>query len=278
MRAIFIHLFLAIVGFSCSSIGTPSEPDGEVLSNIREGMSEQEVLAILGQPDEIRQIPEDRLLHGVRILSSTSPESAEVYRWAYGVRVKGTFAGIGIVSFGRDKRVIWAYSPVYGCTRLAWKTNIPFSESEISTSKGMSCRLGPIGFTEEQGETVRGYDAEVILINKGKSEYCIQYDTVSINDLVIVEVYDSEKKLIFHENQIYSHSPYSFDESTWPVLRIPPGQSFTGSTYLSPDKYFGYLPPGRYYMRVCFPFDIEKWEYSPSNLVSFEVPPFPSEN
>ena len=103
----------------------------------------------------------------------------------------------------------------------------------------------------------------------------MKFDTVSINMLVIVEVYDSEKKLIFYENNFYYHSPYSADESTWPVLRIPPGKSVTGSIYVSPDDYFGHLPAGRYYMRVCFPFDIKQWKYSPSNLASFKVPPLP---
>ena len=255
----------------------PDTPEAEVpeaksriLATVREGMTEQEVLKLLGNPDEVRQLPAHDLLDGVRVHSSSNPETAEVYRWAYGAKQKGTFARVGIVSFDKTRRVVWAQSPIhrsFGTTKI----DVPVSDQARPTPSGLSCHLGEVSFREARGYTDRCYSADVTLTNRGQSDYSLKYDTVSIHFLLVVEIYDSDRELIFRENNLTYHSPMYFDRSKWPVLRISPGQSKSGQITVFPGEYFGPLPPGKYFLRVCFPF--ENWNYSPSNLVPFDVPP-----
>ena len=258
-----------LIGYFFPHPDTPEYKLSKLLANVREGMTEQEVLKLLGNPDEVRQVPTDDVLDGTRVYSTLDDENPEVYRWAYGVKQKGTFARTGIVSFDKTRRVVCARSPVH--RRFgADKIHLPSSDEAVPTPSGLSCHLGEVSFTEARGYTVRHYAAEVTLMNAGQSEYSLKYDTVSIRSLLVVEIYDSNRQLIFQEDNLRYHSPAFFDRSKWPVLRISPGQSKSDQIFVSPGSYFGALPPGKYFLRVCFPF--EKWNYSPSNLAPFEVP------
>src|SRR5206468_1166016 len=78
--------------------------------------------------------------------------------------------------------------------------------------------------------------------------------------------YDATGTLLFRLDEMRYHSPITFDSAKWPVLAVDPGKELSSPLYFSPSHGFGPLPPGKYSLRVYFPFD--EGEYYPVQLVS----------
>jgi len=244
---------------SCCLVGSARpdmDPRHKALLMVRKEMCEEDVVRILGPPDEVRHVQE-HLLDGVSY-------GAEAYRWVYGNRLAGTFARVGIVSFNRDGLVVRARSPVYrqGYSYRARPTML--SEKRLLVSpEGLSCHIGAVS---------RDLCTRITVKNGGKKDYARK----GISDLgskTTVEVYDEDRSLIFRENHRFYRSGFLVVEGQpykgrW--FRIPAGQSKADGTGANVDMYFGVLPPGRYFLRACFPYDTDK--FITSNAVEFVVP------
>jgi hypothetical protein len=262
------------VGCSTENHPTPTTPEKhELISQIRPGMTEQEARDLLGPPDEVRTITEGRLLDGTRIYSSEDTENGETYRWAYGNRQPGTFARTGIVSFDKAGRVICAQSPVQRISFSPIPPALGDPGKPLESPIGLSCRVDGISsLGEAEGETVRWWSASVTLTNSGKTDFTRRTSIdPSIHRLSTVEVYDSEQSLVSRDDHRTAGSPISFTDTL--ELSVPAGQSRTEKLNFCTDEYFGPLPPGRYFLRVCFPYTNDK--FICSGLKEFQVPEFP---
>jgi hypothetical protein len=254
------------IAFECSSntSSSPSTWDTHTsISRITEGMTEQDVRKVLGPPDEVRTIDEEHLLDGARVYSSRNTENGETYRWAYGPRQPGTFARTGIVSFDQKKQVVWAQSPIlqHG---LSGPPAYSKPKGPIISSDGLSCRIDGITFEDARGETVRSWSARVTLKNGGPRDYSRKSTiTASIQRLSTMEVYDSEKVLVSRDDHRVYGSPFLEPQ----ILSLPAGHSRTEQVNFSTDEYFGPLPAGRYFLRVCF-------AYTDTAFISSSLTPF----
>src|SRR5579859_3481259 len=78
------------------------------LASLRPGMTTEAVLEAIGKPDEVRRVPEDQLLDGIRLQGDVPGIGPETERWAYGITGKGMFARVGYVSIDRNRKVVAA--------------------------------------------------------------------------------------------------------------------------------------------------------------------------
>lgn len=234
-----------------------------------EGMTKDQVLKALGKPDEVRRIPEDGLLDGVRY---GPPAAPEVERWAYGVVAKGKFARVGFVGFGRDGKALVALSPD-GFSDPAYKRPdlVPAKAGRaVESPAKMSCHVGPVEYIPARGLTPEWLKMTVTVKNGGAKAFELKHDAANdVRRFLLVKLYDADGGLLFREDQMRYHSPFSFDPAKWPVLTIPAGREKSEELMISPASGFGPLPAGKYALRVYFPFGEGK--YYPSNLVTFEL-------
>jgi hypothetical protein len=250
--------------------GPPENLDArrDLLCSVQKGMSEDEVLKVLGRPDEVRTTGDVGI-------------DVEAYRWVYGIRDKGEFSRVGSVIFTSDKKVFMAYCPARSLNPADAHIAPPFSETAQVTPSGMYCSIDKLLRDVDHPDDDR---IMVSLVNTGKAEFAYPNDYLGIRFSIIVEVYDARKNLLIMEALQDFHSPYSFDRSKWPVLRVAPGgreweviplsrhHPRSGVTYFSwRDENDGALTPGTYYVRVAFPFGESK--YYGSNLVKWNVQP-----
>jgi RNA polymerase sigma factor (sigma-70 family) len=240
-----------------------------------QGLTAEQVLRRLGNPDEVRRIPASGLLDGVRYGTKEAPE---VERWAYGTAGKGTFARVGFVGFDRDGRVVVAMSPD-GFSDPAYKLPelVPArTDRAVETPSKMRCHVGPVEYIPARGLTPERLKTTVTVKNAGPGAFELKHDAAtSVRRFLLVELYDAAGVLLFREDQMRYHSPFSPDPARWPVLAIPAGREQSEELVISPASGFGALPAGKYALRVYFPF--EEWRYYPSNLVGFELEERPKE-
>jgi hypothetical protein len=245
------------------------EEERKRLASVRHGSAAEEVMRILGKPDEIRTFPQDRLLDGTRKVSFN--DEPETERWAYGVLAKGMFARIGYVSMDHNRKVLcatpsdwFAYPNVKLPKLVGAKTN-----QAVETASNMTCLVGPIKHIPADGETAQAFKTKVTLKNSGTASFELQNDAASNWPmLLLVEVYDSAGQLLFRD-EWFHYTSLRYDDANRPVLSIGAGKEESENRYFSPGHGFGALPPGKYSVRMYFPF--EERRYYPSNLVRFEV-------
>jgi hypothetical protein len=231
-----------------------------LLSTIKEGMTEQQVVEILGNADEVRPVMpipwcDRREEEGVKL----RPEGK---RWAYGIQAEKAFAAVGVVVFDEDGEVLGTYRP----DNSYCDCEIPYGEDPVRTESGMCCRL----------DSVRPISSEFIevsavLLNGGSEAFHLKDMIADVESCFVVEVYDSHKTLLYRINRIFFTSPAYSHQSEIPSLTIPAGEKYEVSFNADIDvATFGPLLPGRYFIRVAFPF--EEKRYYPSNLVGLDLP------
>lgn len=229
------------------------EDKRELLMHIKKGMSEADVVRILGKPDEVRPKRSAPWYVGAE------------YEWAYGNPTPGAFALVGLVIFDKNAKVF-----IIDPATHASPCHSPRSSADepVPSRDGMVCVLGPLR-RDEQGSLI----AKVRLVNNGKKTFRYKHDNTGIVFNLIEDIYDRKGVLVYREYWNWSHSPYSFNRAEWPVMVIPPRKNFSEEFHPlvgTGTGMLGKLAPGKYYLRVAFPFDKDK--YYPSNLLEFEIP------
>ncbi len=221
---------------------------------MREGMTEGQVLEVLGKPDEVRIKGELGIV-------------AEKYRWVYGIEKKGQFPRVGSVIFGANDTVHKIGCPARGIPFMLPKWVAPFSESAQKTPSGMYCKIDNVF------RNPKLYDfpyIRVSLVNSGKSEFSYRHDHTGIRFSLILEVYDAEKTLLLREALYAYHSPHTPPGSQRPVLRVLPGSRVSEDVPIWwRGVSDGVLYPGVYYVRVAFP--LERNTFYGSNLAKWEL-------
>ena len=225
------------------------------LCSVRAGMTEDQVLEILGKPDEVRARGEVGAV-------------AEKYRWVYGTDREGQFPRVGSVMFGDDDKVCMVHCPSRVAEQmLPANTWPPFLEHPQKTSSGMYCSIDKVF---RNPEFDNAHYMRVSLVNSGQSKFSYRHDHTGIRFSLMVEVYDADRILLLREPLHTHHSPRSADPSQWPVLKVPPGSRVSEDVPIWwKDVNDGALHPGVYYIRVAFPF--EKSKFYRSGLTKWEL-------
>jgi hypothetical protein len=245
----------------------------ERLGSLKAGTSSTEVLKLMGKPDEVRPVPKNELLDGVKYLGDHRGRvGTETERWAYGMTAKGMFPRIGFVSIDRNGKVLFA-SPTDSFARNGSKPpdQVPADgDDAVATPTKLSCHVGAIKYHPRKGDSSENLETVVTIKNAGTKRFELKHDAAnSPRRFLLVEIYDSTGIMLFRFNEMLYHSIIYLNPADWPVLSIDPGKEITTELFTSHADGFGSLPPGRFSLRVYFPFD--KWKYYPSNAVSFEI-------
>jgi hypothetical protein len=225
-------------------------PEPARLARVEPGMTEDQVAALLGAPDEVRT--EDG--HRPWIVGARAA-------WAYGVTAKDGFAFGGLVLFDADRKVLTTRSPIDALSvrarRLRWR------DDAERTDRGLSCHL------EVLAADAAGVDARVTLKNDGAAVFERRHGHTGIAFDLIVDLYDANKTLLARYDTLSLFSPHAPDDTA--LMTIPPGGSIServrlGATWAE----LGQLPPGSYLVRVAFPFEVG--HFFVSEPVTFRVP------
>jgi hypothetical protein len=256
LTRILLPLAATAVG-ACSGQGQKtSDMDRarRAISGIAEGATAAEVRRVVGEPDEIRR-EGDKLPWTVG--------AAE--EWAYGViGGEGGFAAAGLVLLDAESEVLMTQLPDDSGSLRTGADRVAAGDEAIPGPTGMLCRLELV---RTDGE---GVLARVTLVNRGEQTFEHRHDHTGIGGNLVVELFDAEGRLLCRSDMLTLHSPFESDPAKWPVLTIAPGKSEKEEVRLSWRwSHFGVLPPGRYGVRVAFPFD--DGVFYPSNTVSFEL-------
>lgn len=226
-----------------------AQPAAARLARVEPGMTEDQVAALLGKPDEVRR--EDGRRPWIVGASAA---------WAYGVRAPDTFAFGGLVLFDADHQVHSTRSPIDAMSvrarRLRW------SDAAEVTDRGLSCRL------EVRRADAAGIDARVILKNTGAADFQRQHGHTGIKSDLVVELYDDEKHILARYDTLSLFSPYAPGDTA--TMTIPAGGEISEDVRLGATwSEFGKLPAGSYRVRVAFPFEVGR--FSVSEPVAFRV-------
>ena len=272
------HLIASfLIMFGCSWIGAPAKAQApranqvrmeerrKLLAAIREGASTDDVIRILGRPDEIRPVRETAAYIG-----AFRDGGPEVERWVYGVLGKGMFASVGFVGINKNKKVVAAIATDCTADKNFDSLEIVEAKSDLAvkTEALMSCRASLMETFPKEGGTLTGLKLQVELKNEGVGRFSMRHDAAnSLRRFFLVELYDATGQLLFREDNMRWHSPA--DPHDWPALVVPASKDLSDELF-SFSATFGSLPSGKYSVRVFFPFEDRK--YYPSNRISFEVP------
>jgi hypothetical protein len=222
------------------------------ICSVREGMTKSQVVAAVGDPDEIRLKGQTGILE-------------EAYRWVYGVSSKGEFPRGGAVIFRTNHTVLMSYCPA---RPFPWVPAVTFSEAPQTSPSGMRCTIEKVF---KNPDFYNYYYIPVSIQNTGTNEFRFTNDHTGIRFSLILEVYDAKKALVLREPLSAHHSGVSPFKTDWPVLRIHPGARESEDVPVWwRDENDGVLPPGTYYLRVAFPF--EEGKFFGSNLARWELP------
>jgi len=214
-------------------------------------MTEEDVVRILGKPDEIR-------------VKGKLGIVAESYRWVYGVKRKGEFPLVGSVIFNERKVVDHIFCPSKGISNILNQRAVVFSELPQKTNEGRYCEIERV-FKKDNSNYL-----EVSIVNEGDQPWLYPHDNTGIRFSIILDIFDVEKNIILREPLFGYHSPISLDRSKWPVIKVLPDQRFSEDVPIWwRNRNDGVLYPGTYYVRVAFPFDAET--FYGSNLVKWEL-------
>jgi hypothetical protein len=273
-----VLIILGVFCFMAATLGQGEDKSNATLQDQRKrlaslhaGMSSEQVVKLLGKPDEVRRVTED-LLDGTRLMGDSPDVGPETERWAYGILAKGMFARVGYVSLDRKGKVVAAISA--DCfSGPHWKLpeQVPArTDQAVESPSKMSCHVGSIRYVSAVGQTAERIHAKITVKNSGSTLFQLKHDAAyCVGRFLLIEVYDSTGVLLFRMDEMRYHSPINVDPARWPVLSIPPSKEMSEELVFSPAEGFGSLPAGKYSLRLYFPF--ENGKYHPSNLLRFEV-------
>lgn len=274
--------FSVVLVLLCSGAMAPGKGDDTSKAALRDlrrrlgglsaGMTSQDVLKAIGRPDEVRPVGGDRLLDGSRLGGDLPGTGPETERWAYGVLGKGLFARAGYVAIDRNGKVVAAV-PADCFAGPVWKVLdlvTPKGDEAVASPGNLSCRAGSVTIEPRAGESTECFNMAITIKNNGRRRFELKHDAAnSPRRFLVVEMYDAEGTLLFRDDEMRYHSPIRSDPADYPVLSIKPGREIAIPLSFLPAHGFGSFPPGRYSLRVYFPF--EEWRYYPSNAVRFEI-------
>jgi hypothetical protein len=236
-------------------VGWPDvERRRDLLAELVVGTSAEQVVELLGEPDEIRR-------EGQKLPWLVGAKE----EWAYGLLGgKHSFAAVGLVLLDEQRKVLSTYSPTRPGSLREGFEQMPVTGEAIASPTGMVCQLERVTY---DGNGVR---AKVTLRNGGEQRFELAHDHTGIGRNLLVELFDDRGRLLCRADMLTIHSPFESDHSKWPVLVIDPGKSASEEVGLGWRwQQLGQLPPGSYRLRVAFPFEQEV--FYPSNTVSFEI-------
>jgi hypothetical protein len=214
----------------------------EKFLSIRDGMTEAEVRAKLGPPDEVRPVSSEHLLDGVRMLSSDG--KPETHRWAYGPSQPSGFARGGIVSFDASGSVVDARCPPSGPLKR-WSVS---SERVRPSGGDISVKVERVRLEEARGESSRCWWIRITASNHGTEVFSRKCFWSSFDRQVAVEIFDKNGVLFREDMSRVQNGVLSMDSA----FILPAGVSKTEDIAFMPDDYLGLLPPGTYYVRAYF--------------------------
>ena len=234
------------------SLSRGLEAQRSKLQSVKKGMTESEVEALCGKPEEVRKFTGEGL-------------HDESHRWAYGVTKPGSYTKVGVVVFNKERKVIHASCP----SRLLARSNHLGLESEADGSaNNMKCFVESVWTNESVTTSCLRQIARISLINRSYEPW-VFWGRGGIYDNLLLEVYDSRMNLLFSIDQ-GSSSTAMHDGMPARTLRLEHNDGICQeiAVWLSELDY-GKPDPGVYYLRVAFPFSKEK--PSASNLYRFLV-------
>ncbi len=204
---IFAHLILfgsvsTAIGQNQESAKTAIEAQRKLLGSIKPAMTSEEVIRILGKPDEVRRVadPKSSFHDGYYV--------GENERWVYGIQKKGTFARVGFVSMGADGRVFLTASPTSSDTLGDWDKSEGIKRADGPHSK-LSIQIATDPMVE-QAEAPGYIKIRVTLNNSGDAPFELKANGASnIRSLMIFEIFDSAGALLFCENEMMGISPFA---------------------------------------------------------------------
>lgn len=232
--------------------GNQLERERDSLGKIAVGMSESDVLRLIGKPDETR-------------IKGDLGIVAEKYRWVYGVEKAGEFPSIGSVVFDANDEVLMSYCPSQGLGHHQRGRSLPISATPQVTDEDLYCVAGDV-FKDD------GYhQIQVSVVNDGKNPFLYRHDNQGIRFSVMIELFDEHRTLLWREYLGSFHSPHFSDRDEWPVLRVNPGERVTERVpiFLWLDANDGVFYPGTYYVRVAFP--LKDGQLFASNMIEFSL-------
>src|SRR5436190_5578654 len=263
-QALRLLLWTTLPTLAYTACSQPAHTDFELkrtkLTGITNGTPADAVLLILGKADE------------VRVLSKSYFEG-ESYRWAYGCERPGGFAKIGLVVFGTNGTAIWVSSPTRPRYFRSEAAQVALSDAFQKTSGGLHCEINSIDPQAEGALTASNSLRHTIsysLINEGRDWFIRPQETSSAKWNLVLEVYNADGQLYLRQDHKHFASAFSPDEREWPKLKIPPEGRITEEFPLwLADTDFGIPNPGKYSVRLLFPF--ERGKFYSSNLKEFQI-------
>lgn len=182
------------------------------------------------------------------------------------------FARVGYVSFDLKGSVVGIHpadclaDPGRGQPQLVSGVQDQPAESPVK----LSCHIGAIHVHPKGENSSESYEMIVTLKNAGMEPFELKHDAASdFRRLLLVEIHDATGTMLFRMDQMVYHSQNSFDPKDWPVLLVGPGGTKATEFHCFAPESHGLFPPGKYSLRVYFPF--AKGKYYSSNPVSFEI-------
>ena len=257
-------LWTTLPTLAYTACSQPAHTDFELkrtkLTAITNGTPAEAVQLMLGKADE------------VRVLSKSYFEG-ESYRWAYGCERPGGFAKIGLVMFGTNGTAIWVSSPTGPRYLRSKPAQVPLSDALQKTPDSLHCEINSIEPQAEGALAASNSSRHTIsfsLVNEGRDPFIRPQETSSAKWDLVVEVYDADGQLYYRQDHKHFASAYSADEREWPKLKIPPEGRITEDLPLwLADTDFGIPNPGKYSVRLLFPF--ERGKFYSSNLKEFQI-------
>jgi len=244
----------------------------ERLASIKTGMTSDEVVRLLGRPDEVRPVDANNLLDGTRLGGNENFDVGdEKERWAYGVLGRGLFAKIGYVGIDRNQKVV-ASVPADCFAHADWShfdKVVAHNEDPVPTPAKMRCLISPIQRDPPKGVSSESFKTTIKLKNEGSDSYEVKIPRgFSFQFFAVIEVSDASGTVLYREDR-WRSTP-GFVDRNWPALTIPAYGEVSEEFWFWPTSGFGPLPPGTYSVRAYFPF--KQPTYYPSNRMTFLVP------
>ena len=206
----------------------------KMFPRVKQGMTADEVLQILGQPSEIRT-------YGPLGVPGWPPTCV----FAYGSHTAGGFAKSGIVRFDPNNRVVEVVSPIRGC---GVRPNVEMLSKCLDLAHPVSnilCVIKGVTYDSSTPEPLYRQQLRFSLINQSHHAVSVPTPTHSVARCIAVEVYDAHKRLFFRKDE-GTRGTVGLGSSGFPSVCINAGGSVDDTVNLWLSQLdFGEPPPGQ---------------------------------
>lgn len=232
----------------------------DLLAGIPRGATTNDVMKVLGPPDEIRA-PTETSTHFL----------GEAYRWVYGVTAPGEWPLVGVLVLASNNTVMASKCPSREKSHRKGAERARVGPGPDITASGMYCEVESV--SNRPGDTAFFQRAVISLVNGGRESFIRKHERTYIKWDVVIEVYESHHLLIWREDRSKYESAYKTfaDKAKWPTMVVNPGERMTEDLPIWIESYgVGEPSKGTYYLRVGFPFEENKFFWSSD--YKFSVP------